>query len=490
MRATLQPQDGAVELGVFQAWILTLEDPDGAPLDQAQIVIGGGMPGHGHGMPTQPVVTDYLGDGRYLVEGIKLNMAGRWVIAIAAMTPAVRDRIRFEFEIDIWSAGERQLLATLYLDPANRPPSSPSNRVADDPDAARLGELLFFDERLSANGSMSCASCHQPERYFTDGKRRGEGVRRTGRNTPTVVGAAYLSWLYWDGRRDSLWAQAIVPFEAADEMGSSRLAVIRVVGSDKEYRALYESLFNGFPHDILSADLPQHAGPLGAEETRAAWQQIDPASAKQINTVYANIGKAIEAYQRTLPVPVSRFDQYVSTVLASDSRADTILDSDELAGLELFLDAERTHCLRCHNGPWFTNGGFHNIGTGTFSGPELDFGRVFGVRSVVMDEFNCLGVYSDAKPEDCRELRFLNRNSHVPLEGAFKVPSLRNLAMTAPYMHDGRFTDLESVAEFYRRPPDTGQGGEHELLPLDISDAEARQLIAFLWTLSRQSSED
>lgn len=484
VHATLGPLDGEVEIGDFQAWTLTLRDAQGAAVEQAQIVIGGGMPGHGHGLPTQPVVTEYLGDGRYRVEGVKLNMAGRWVLAVAASTPVIQDRLLFEFEVDIWSAGERELLATLYLEPESQPPPSPSNRVADSLEAARFGELLFFDSRLSVDGSMSCASCHQPDRYFTDGKPRGVGVRRAGRNTPTVVGAAYLSWQYWDGRRDSLWSQALVPFEAADEMGSSRLAVVRIVGSDEKYRTLYESLFGDFPDHVLSAELPKHAGPLGDAETRAAWQRIDPATAQQVNTIYANVGKAIAAYERTLPVPTSRFDRFVSAMLAGNHMAESILDSKERAGLELFLDADRTHCLRCHNGPWFTNGGFHNIGTGRFTGPELDFGRVFGLRSVIMDEFNCLGTYSDAKPEDCRELRFLNRSSHVPLEGAFKVPSLRNLEITAPYMHDGRFADLESVIEFYRRPPDKRQGGEHELLPLDITDAEMQQLIAFLRTLS------
>ena len=490
LRATLEPQDGSVEIGAFQRWILTLKRPGGSAVEQAQIVIGGGMPGHGHGMPTQPVVTDYLGDGRYLIEGVKLNMAGRWVIAVAASAPDGRDRLIFEFDVDIWSAGERKLLRSLHLDPQSRPPPSPSNRVADDPNAARLGEMLFFDERLSADGTMSCASCHEPDRYFTDGKPRGVGVRRTGRNTPTVVGAAWLPWLYWDGRRDSLWSQALVPFEAADEMGSSRLAVVRIVGSDKKYSALYESVFGEFPDDLLSKEMPSQAGPLGDARTRAAWQGIDSASARRINAVYANIGKAVAAWERTLPLPISRFDRHVAAVLAGDRKARRLMSRDEKAGLELFLDTERTHCLRCHNGPWFTNGGFHNIGTGNFAGPELDFGRVFGVRSVVMDEFNCLGTYSDARPEACSELRFLNRNSHVPLEGAFKVPGLRNLGMTAPYMHDGRFADLESVIRFYRFPPENMQGGEHELIPLEISDAEARQLIAFLETLASLPGDD
>jgi len=265
-------------------------------------------------------------------------------------------------------------------------------------------------------------------------------------------------------------------------MGSSRLAIVRLIGKDPEYRSIYERVFGQFPSSILSDDFPVHAGPLGAPETRAAWQTIDRNDAEQINAAYANIGKAIAAYERTLPLPLTRFDRYVSALLADEDPEENLLTPDERAGLELFLDSERTHCLRCHNGPWFTNGGFHNIGTGVFSGKDLDFGRVFGLRSVLMDEFNCIGPYSDAKPEQCFELRFINRNAHVPLDGAYKVPGLRNLVATAPYMHDGRFSDLESVLEFYRQPPDQEQ--THELPPLNLSDTETAQLLAFLRTLT------
>lgn len=480
--ARLRPHDGDIDIGVFEKWILELRAADGAPVDQARIAIGGGMPGHGHGLPTQPLVTDYLGDGQYLIEGVRLSMAGRWILAFGVETQRARDRLIFEMVVDSWSASDRRILASLYLDPATRPPPSPSNRVADHPEAARLGEKLFFDHRLSGNGTLSCASCHQPDRYFTDGLPRGVGINKSGRNTPTVVGAAFLSWFYWDGRRDSLWSQALVPFEAADEMGSSRTAVVRLIGQNPGYRSQYERIFGAFPTAVLSPALPEHAGPLGAKPTRDAWHRIGRRDAQVINAIYANLGKAIAAYERTLPLPVTRFDRYVEAVLAGDAEADALLTTEERNGLELFLDSERTHCQRCHNGPWFTNGGFHNIGTGNFSGENLDFGRVFGVRSVVMDEFNCVGPYSDATPDQCAELRFLNRSTHVPLEGAFKVPSLRNLTATAPYMHDGRFPDLESVLAFYRRPP--GEGTTHELPELDLSEDEARQLVAFLESLS------
>ena len=161
-----------------------------------------------------------------------------------------------------------------------------------------------------------------------------------------------------------------------------------------------------------------------------------------------------------------------------------MLIEDERVGLGLFLDRERTHCLRCHNGPWFTNGGFNDIGTGHFSGEQLDRGRVYGFRSALMDELNCLGRYSDARPEQCAEFKFLNKENHVPLEGAFEVPGLRNVAAIAPYMHDGRFVDLESVLAFYRNPPDKEQGRQHELPELDITDAESRLLVQILKSLS------
>ncbi|MEM7678023.1 MAG: hypothetical protein AAF449_18680, partial [Myxococcota bacterium] len=138
-------------------------------------------------------------------------------------------------------------------------------------------------------------------------------------------------------------------------------------------------------------------------------------------------------------------------------------------------------CLRCHNGPRLTNGGFHNIGTGTLQGEGLDFGRIFGIRSLLMDEFNCRGPYSDASPDACRGLRFLNQRDDVHLEGAFKVPSLRLVSRTAPYFHDGRFETLEAVVRFYNSPKMVADGVELE--PLGLTDTEVAALVAFLEVL-------
>ncbi len=481
--ASLAPRDGRVRIGEIQDWVLTLRTAeDDTPLRDVRIGVGGGMPGHGHGLPTQPAATEYLGDGRHVIAGVKLSMPGEWVLAFGIETANSRDRVVFEMQVKPWQDDREQLLKSLLLDDSVLPPPSPSNRVADNPKAAELGERLFFDPRLSANGKLSCASCHQPERFFTDGLPRAQGMQETARNTPTVIGAGHLKWFYWDGRRDSLWSQALLPLEAADEMGSDRVSITRLVGKDRQLRAAYEAAFGPWPLDKAEQSLPDAAGPFGDSSFRAAWSALDRRSQQSVNRVFANLGKALAAWQRTLPNPVSRFDRYVAAELSPDESATEWLTADERAGLELFLDEERTHCLRCHNGRWMTNGDFHNIGTGTFSGDRLDFGRVFGIRALSMDEFSCLGPYSDARPESCKEMRFLNRGSHVPLEGAFKVPSLRNVKHSAPYMHDGRFKDLESVIAFYRNPP-SGEAA-HELFPLDIDDEEAAQLIAFLNSLT------
>jgi cytochrome c peroxidase len=364
------------------------------------------------------------------------------------------------------------VLRSLSLSALGPIPADSTNRVADDEVAAQLGRALFFEPRLSRSGTISCATCHDPNRLFTDGlaKARGEGA--TARNTPDLVGVGYRPWLYWDGRRDSLWSQALIPLEAPDEMGGSRLQTLSVVATDDGYRDLYERAFGAMP-DLTG--LAERAGPLGAPEDVALWNAIPGDRRKAINIAFANVGKSIAAYERRIVPKPGRFD----------ARADgsASLSADEEAGLALFLDGTRTLCLRCHNGPLFTNQGFHNIGTGGFEGPQMDFGRLFGLQAVLMDEFNCLGPYRDGGEEACGHLVHAPRQD-VPEEyaGAFKVPGLRNLTLTAPYMHDGRYATLAEVVEHYRHPPPAALASG-EIQPVAISDEEARQLVAFLGAL-------
>ncbi len=146
-------------------------------------------------------------------------------------------------------------------------------------------------------------------------------------------------------------------------------------------------------------------------------------------------------------------------------------------GYKLFV-SQKSGCANCHSGPLFTNKEFHNIGTGILA---RDNGRSEVIEAVIHDEFNCLSKYSDAKPEQCAELNYINRNKHG-LSGAFKTPSLRNLSKTAPYMHDGRFTDLKQVLNYYSSI-DEVKSKEVDLPPISLSEREQQDIINFLQTL-------
>ncbi|MEM6988035.1 MAG: cytochrome-c peroxidase, partial [Pseudomonadota bacterium] len=266
-----------------------------------------------------------------------------------------------------WTERERRVLRSLSLSQLGPPPASPGNRVADDPRAAEFGQQLFFDTRFSANGDLSCASCHMPSRDFTDGVPRAIGLGKGNRNTPTITGTAWNEWFYWDGRRDSLWSQALIPFEAENEMGGDRLSVVRAVAADDALRSDYESLFGPMPaFDDIAVD---GAGPLASAPQRDAWYRLSNPQQQRVNTTFANLGKAIAAWERTQHFRPSAFDAYVDGLEAdSDPTSDQLITDEAKAGARLFMDADRTQCLQCHNGPNLTNGGFHNIGTGNFDG--------------------------------------------------------------------------------------------------------------------------
>ena len=372
-----------------------------------------------------------------------------------------------------WTPLERALIRSMSLDALPRLPAAPSNAVADSPAAARLGKRLFFDEALSPSGTVSCATCHQPERLFTDGRPTGQGVGTVARNTPTLYGLAWYDWYYWDGRKDSLWSQALAPFEAADEMGASRVHVLRTVFADPRHRAAYTRAFGERPPALPGKS---DAHPYGEREARNRWERLPGELKSTINRAFANVGKALGAWQRTLGVPRSPFDDY------ADGDGDAI-SADAKAGLRLFMDDERTRCMRCHLGPRLTNGDFHNIGTGNYTLGHLDFGRAVGLQAVRMDEFNCLGPYSDAAPEQCSSLRFLSADGHHGISGAFRTPTLRGLRFTAPYFHDGSKATLRDVLEHYRNPSEEAD----ELQPLLLEAHELDQLEAFLLTLSPET---
>lgn len=380
------------------------------------------------------------------------------------------------FQRGTWSKEEVATLKGLALSSLPPLPPDPSNSVADDPHAASLGHKLFFDTRLSSNGQVACATCHLPDLAFTDGLPLAEGVGTNSRKTMTIVGTAYSPWLFWDGRKDSQWSQALGPLESPVEHGGNRSQYVHLIA--QHYQEEYEELFGPLP-DL--ARVPASAGPVADPKARAAWQRMTPEEKNAVTRVYANIGKAIAAYERQIMPGPSRFDRYVEALLTNDrDKAREILSEDEIAGLRLFIG--KANCTNCHNGPLFTNNDFHNTGVPARTELPEDTGRALGARQVLEDEFNCLSAYSDAKPEDCAELRFLKADGHQ-LERAFKPPTLRNVAEAAPYMHAGQFSTLGEVLAHYNRASEA-PAGHTELEPLGLTDRQLAQLEAFLRSLS------
>lgn len=387
-----------------------------------------------------------------------------------------------------FTSADVRFLSVFSLSTLPPPPPSASNRHADDLGAAALGHRLFFERRLSRNGHVACATCHQPERYFTDGLPVSLGLGTTARSAPSVVTAVHSPWQYWDGRKDSLWAQALGPLEHPHEQGLSRLEVVQVVVG--HYLPEYVAVFGdeGDLEGLLEAKGP--ASPLGDAATQARWRALSNREQHQINRAFSNVGKALMAYQRRLQLLPARFDQFVAALIADapPSRLKALLSTDEVAGLRLFMG--QGNCASCHNGPLFTNFEFHNVGAPEPEPEAVDLGRYGGIPQLLTDEFTCLSVWSDADPSECAEMRFLKRQG-PELVGAYKTPTLRNIAATAPYMQSGQLTTLEAVVAHYNRPrPPFYDPRQHpnrphfDILPLGLTTEQQHQLVAFLGTLT------
>ena len=385
-----------------------------------------------------------------------------------------------------WTAEETRVIASLRLDALPPAPRDPSNAAEGRPAAAALGRALFNDPRFSRDGSVSCASCHAADTQFQDGLPVAKGVGVGTRRAMPVVGTAHNAWYFWDGRKDSLWAQALGPLEDAVEHGGNRARYAHLLRT--HYKDRYESVFGPMPS---LQGVPADAGPLGSAEVQLAWQAMTPDKRVEVNRIFANMGKAIAAYEKGIAYGESRFDRYVRAIAANPPGAGSELAPQEVNGLRIFIG--KGQCVTCHNGPLLSDQHFHNTGVPPRDPSRPDRGRAAAVARVQADEFNCLGRFSDARPEQCSELRFIVTDDPA-LEGAFKTPSLRNVALRPPYMHAGQFATLEQVVNHYMRSPAAvlgrselarGDGGKHEQRkPIRLSDDEARDLVAFLATLS------
>lgn len=405
----------------------------------------------------------------------------------------------------------------------------------------QVGKAWFFDPRFSQNGKIACATCHQPNKNFSDGVPVAQGIGQGARRTPSLLNVNFSHWFFWDGRADSLEAQALGPIEHPLEHGSNRMHVIHILRM--WYREAYEVTFGPWP-ELLSGALPSDAMPqcdplslspkiatyalasfqsasqlheilrtaerlhqpvwqrVSAHTVSAAsstpkiwveaWNQLTEETQHAVNQVFANFGRGIAAYERTLLAVDSPFDAFVQRAQKETPITQALtpqFSMREYEGLRLFLGAQ---CHNCHSGPFFSDQQFHNIGLPLKKGEaRMDIGRAAGTILAQSEKlFSCKGPYLDAKSPSCDELDYLDRDN-LEMVGAFKTPSLRNVAERAPYGHDGRFPTLQSILEHYNELPDEAGIGHREetLRPLGFSPLQLKQLEAFLRSLSSPTSD-
>lgn len=292
---------------------------------------------------------------------------------------------------------------------------------ADNPPTAEtiaLGRKLFYDVRLSTDDTLSCASCHNPQLDFTDGRRVAEGVHKQQgtRNTPTILDAAYNLAQFWDGRAPSLEEQSGGPIANPIEMAQTHEACVTKLNRDADYRRQFIAAFGPGPVTIRKAEM------------------------------------AVASFERTLISGDSPFDRYQ---FGGDKMA---MNAAAIRGLAIFTDKQRGNCSTCHtiekDYALFTDGKFHNLGAGMNAEGDL----------------TDLGRYNQTKSDADR--------------GAFRTPSLRNVAKTAPYMHDGSKKTLREVVDFYAGGGNSNPQLDKEMKELKLSGHNRDDLVAFLQALT------
>lgn len=402
------------------------------------------------------------------------------VAIIAVFLSAVIVPLLFRPGVDNWSTKELAILDSLQLSRLPPVPVDPSNAFESNPQAIGLGKRLFADVRFSKNKAVSCAQCHDPARQFQDGRAIAQGIGAGARRAMPLVGSGYNTWQFWDGRKDSLWAQAIGSLETAMSHGSNRLQVAQLLQA--HYRQEYEAVFGPMPS---LSHLNKPASPLGSPAEKANWEAMDEETRNHISRIFVNMGKALAAYQKTLQFGESPLDRYISAIQKKDKQGMNVMSDAQKRGLRIFIGPAQ--CISCHNGPLLTDQAFHNIGVPNAPNAKPDPGRAAGLIKVDLDEFNCLGRFSDAKPGQCAELQFMNRDKTTHL-GSFKTPGLRNVALRPPYMHAGQFATLNDVINHYVKAP-PAVIGHNERDPIILKEQEIADLVAFLKAISGSITE-
>jgi cytochrome c peroxidase len=338
------------------------------------------------------------------------------------------------------------------------PAADASNRVQGPRRSAAVawGRQLFSDPWLSRDGALSCASCHRSALAFQDGAATAGGRRERGiRNTPSLLDVAGQRWFGWGGANDSLWAASLAPLLAEGEMGHDVASLAARVRSLPAMVAAYRGAFGT---------------PLPADDERVA----------------VDIAKALAAYQATLVSPRTPFDEFREALVRGDVKAAARYPVEAQRGLRLFIGHGR--CSVCHAGPRFTNGEFADIGVPFFvAGGGVDPGRHAGLQALQASRYNRLGGFNDAgaaaDPQAVTSRHVVLEHRHF---GEFRVPGLRQLVHTAPYMHNGSLASIEAVVRHYSELDENRlhADGERILRPLKLTEPQAADLAAFLRSLS------
>jgi cytochrome c peroxidase len=393
------------------------------------------------------------------------------------------------------------------------PAADVSNRYADDPKAARLGQRLYFDPSLSGplvdpdNGTLagtlgnhgqpgrvSCAGCHVPTSGFVDTRSPGEQISLasewSARKTPMLLESGFVSLFNWDGVRDSMWRQAIGVMESEREFNSGRLFIAEQIF--QTYRADYEAIFGAMPPLDDTSRFPTvsaaNAGcvPVASATTLqyvchgkpgdgAEYDGMATADQTAVTRVLVNVGKAVSAYVRQLRCGESRFDAW----LDGD---DTALSEAEQRGAALFVG--QASCVTCHSGPNLTDNKFHNVGLAPSHVAAAfidqgDRGAIVGVAAALTDPLNTRGPFSDG--DDGR----LPAAVDPSMESAFRTPSLRCAGTHPSFMHTGQLRTMDDAIAFFDRggDPPGAYSGHSELAPLGLSAPDRADLTAFCMAL-------
>lgn len=365
-----------------------------------------------------------------------------------------------------FSADERARIAAHGPWPPLRS-ADPGNALSGRPAAIALGERLFFDARLSRGGRLACASCHQPRHAFTDGRPRALGRAQADgpvdapldRNTPSLLDAAQHRWWGWDGAFDSLWSQALHPLRNPREMAAEPARIATLLRSDPTLACLWRRA-HGTP--------PPAAPPADAD------------------ALLVPLAKALGAYVASLRSGRTPFDLFRDALVRGDDQAAARYPMAAQRGLRIFIG--RGNCSLCHAGPLFSHGEFGDIGAPFFVRPGVvDAGRHGGITALQASRFNLLGPHADAPPPGAPDAAVKTRHLIAQHRnfGEFKVPGLRNVARTGPYLHDGQLPTLDAVLDHYARlsPDRLHADGEQILRPLALQGSDRADLLAFFRSL-------